>query len=88
MKYFLALFLLISSPAAAQEVQCFPAKKLITTMITGGYFMQVLMEVNHNPVYFFVNVNHDYYAIQYKNEKTACIIGVGTAFYILRERKA
>lgn len=77
MKYLLAALILWASPANAQEVPCFQAKKLLHAMLTTGYVHQVFMEVNHTPVYIFVNSAHEYQVVQYKDEKTACVIGGG-----------
>ena len=86
MKYILAAVLIaLASPAKAD---CAPAKKLISVLLDQQYTPQVEMAIKNTPVVIFVNPHHQYIVVEYRDEKTACIIAGGEAFYILRTKKA
>lgn len=86
MKYFLALFLLLATPAHAEE--CGPIGKIISALFSAGFVPAVEMAIDHSDVVAFVNEHHAYIMVEYRDDKTACIIGGGPMFYVLRDRKA
>jgi hypothetical protein len=85
MKYIAALLaVLISTPASAE---CYPVKEGLRSLLEQQFIPVAEFEVEHKPTMMFVNPHHEYLVVQYEDSETLCVVGGGTAFYLLRERK-
>jgi hypothetical protein len=86
MKYVLAVLALLATKPAYAE--CFPAKVVIRALLVQEFIPVGEFEHDHKPAMIFVNPGGAYRIVSYFDEKTLCIIGGGSAFYLFRERKA